>query len=194
MEYSTQFKEAILNVLQRQFLYTNIAKFGVEMARVFDKYLGDIADRFNNEILNVDTCNSSALDNLWGKLFKISRNQVINGSTVVLNDDQFREILKIRLFNTTWDGSLYDLNRFMKGLFKNRGEINIVDLQNMNSTFYIVNFELEDWEFQLFTTNKDILPRQAGCGLSVIIIDIENVFGFNGSLLQPFNQGTFINI
>lgn len=194
MEYSTQFKEAILNVLQRQFLYTNIAKFGVEMAKVFDKYLGDIAERFNNEILNVDTCNSSALDNLWGKLFKISRNQVINGSTVVLNDDQFREILKIRLFNTTWDGSLYDLNRFMKGLFKNRGEINIVDLQNMNSTFYVVNFELEDWEFQLFTTNKDILPRQAGCGLSVIIIDIENVFGFNGSQLQPFNQGTFINI
>lgn len=194
MEYSTQFKEAILNVLQRQFLYTNIAKFGVEMARVFDKYLGDIAERFNNEILNVDTCNSSALDNLWGKLFKISRNQVINGSTIVLNDDQFREILKIRLFNTVWDGSLYQLNRFMKELFKSRGEIDIIDLQNMNSTFYVVSFELEDWEFQLFTTNKDILPRQAGCGLSVIIIDIENVFGFNGSQLQPFNQGTFINI
>ena len=114
----TEFQNACKNVLQRQFLYTNIAKLGQEKAKLWDTFLGDIADRFCEEILNFDTCISSALD-YWGRVFKVPRT-FENKDTleiITLTDEQYREVLKLRTFATLYDGSLKSLNDLLKNRF-----------------------------------------------------------------------------
>lgn len=188
--YTEQFQDACLDVLQRQFNYTNIACFQQKLAGLFDKYLGDISERLNNEVLNINTCSSDALNYFWGLLFKISRTQIVNNIEVSLNDTQFREILSIRLFNTTWQGDLISLNSFLNQLFKDRGLIYIEDNLDMTTILYVFNFELEDWERYLFEKNQDILPRQAGVGNRIqVVVSTEVYFG-----MRSYGQNGYYNL
>ena len=188
------FQNVCLNVLQRQYLYTNIAKLTQLEAQVWDGYLGNLTENFCNDILNFNTCVSSALDNFWGKIFKISRvfkneetNEIYN-----LTDDEFREIIKLRAFGTTWNGSLGQLNTFLYQLFKNRGIAYCIDNLNMTSLIYSFNFQLEDWEKYLFE-QKNILPRNAGVGTEIEIYDTDKkYFGYRvyGQInILPTNVG-----
>lgn len=174
-----EFQNASINVLQRQFLYTNIAKLTQEKAKVWDKYLGDITAKFCEKILNLDTCTSSALD-YWGRVFKTPRT-FENKDTlevITLTDDEYRKILKIKTFSLSYDGSLSSLNDFLYNLFKNRGIVYCVDNLNMSTTTYAFNFVLESWEKYLFK-NNDILPRCAGVGKNINIVDSDNkYFGY----------------
>ena len=175
MENINDFQNVCLNVLQRQYCYTNIAKLTQNKAKTWDYYLGNIAERFCNEILNFNICNSSALDNYWGKIFKITRtfNNSQTGQQFTLTDDQFREIIKLRAFCTTWNGSLGQLNTFIYQLFKDRGIAYCIDNLNMTSLIYSFNFQLEDWEKYLFQYEKNILPRNAGVGIEIEIYDTD---------------------
>lgn len=114
------YSDISLNVLERQYGYTNIAKLMQERAAVLDNFLGDIVHDFTEQFFNIDTCTSEALDNYWGKLLNITR--VFTDSenvTYTLTDDEFREVIKIKLFN--WDGSLVSLNEFFRNIFAERG-------------------------------------------------------------------------
>lgn len=172
----TEFQNACKNVLQRQFLYTNIAKLGQEKAKLWDTFLGDIADRFCEEILNFDTCISSALD-YWGRVFKVPRT-FENKDTleiITLTDEQYREVLKLRTFATLYDGSLKSLNDFIYQMFKDRGNAYCIDNLNMSGMTYVFSFALESWEKYLLQ-NNDLLPRCAGVGKTINIIDNDNKF------------------
>ncbi len=185
------FQEAALNVLQKQFGYTNVSDLIMKKAAVWDKYLGDISQKFVKEILDYNTCIPEALDYFWGKILKISRNfAAADGTIFSLSNDQFREIIKIRAFGTTWDGTITSMNAFLQNLFKDRGNAYLIDNLDMTVQIFVFDFILEDWESYLFTT-QDILPRPAGVGTKIYQIDVENTFGFYGSDFQPFGQGVF---
>ena len=66
-------KKVALDNLYREFGYTNVSDLIVKRADVWDKYFGNIAEIFEQEILNLDTCVSEALDYYWGRLYKITR-------------------------------------------------------------------------------------------------------------------------
>ena len=187
------FQEISLNVLQKQYGYTNFSDLILKRSAVWDKYMGNISETFVREILDYNTCIPEALDYFWGKILKITRNfSAADGSVFSLTDDQFREIIKIRAFGTTWKGDILSMNVFLKNLFKDRGNAYILDNLDMTVQIFVFDFILEDWESYLFTT-QDISPRPGGVGTKIYQLDTENTFGFYGSDFQPFNQGVFWN-
>ena len=171
----TDYTQLALDSIQRQFGYTNISALMMEKAKIYDTY-ADVSAIFGQEIMNFDTCIPEALDYFWGLLFKITRNFTINGVSYHLTDDQFREVIKIRAFGTTWDGTISTINLFLKNLFKDRGRVYMVDALNMSTLIFAFDFELADWERALF---PQILPRPAGVGSEIEFQKIEQkYFGF----------------
>ncbi len=185
------FREISLNTLQKQYGYTNISDLILKRAAVWDKHIGNISETFVKEILDYNTCIPEALDYFWGKILKITRNfNDADGNLFTLNDEQFREIIKIRAFGTTWQGDILSMNTFLGNLFKNRGNAYLLDNLDMSVQIFVFDFILEDWELYLFTT-QDVLPRPAGVGTRIYQLDTANTFGFFGSNFQPFDQGVF---
>ncbi len=185
------FRERTLDVLQKQYGYTNISDLLLKKSVVLDAHFGDIAESFVTEILDFDTCIPAALDYYWGKVFKLSRTFTDDeGNEFSLSDAQFRKLIKIRAFGTRWNGSALMMNEFLKELYRDRGTVYMVDRQNMTVQTYVFLFQLEPWERYLFI-EKDVLPRPAGIGTAIYEITIEDTFGFHNTELQPFNQGVF---
>lgn len=185
------FRERTLDVLQKQYGYTNISDLLLKKSVVLDAHFGDIAESFVTEILDFDTCIPAALDYYWGKVFKLSRTFTDDeGNEFSLSDAQFRTLIKIRAFGTRWNGSALMMNEFLKELYRDRGTVYMVDRQNMTVQTYVFLFQLEPWERYLFV-EKDILPRPAGIGTAIYEITTEDTFGFHNTELQPFNQGVF---
>lgn len=81
--------------------------------KFLDTAITGFARSFNDAIFNLDTCNADGLE-LWGKLLQISR-PVINGSLV--SDEQYRLLLKSKIYVLVWDGSAYGLTSLIRGLF-----------------------------------------------------------------------------
>lgn len=182
-------KQVSLDNLQRQFGYTNVSDLILKRSEVWDKYFGNISEKFEDEILNLDTCVSEALDYYWGRLYKISRvftNK--QGEKFTLDDDLFREILKIRAFGSRWNGTLAQMNEFMANVFKGERFVFVTDSQSMSGGLKYEFSTLTPEELYLFS-EKDILPRQAGVGLEIHVIDPDTTFGFYGTELQPWSQG-----
>lgn len=182
-------KQVSLDNLQRQFGYTNVSDLILKRSEVWDKYFGNISEKFEDEILNLDTCVSEALDYYWGRLYKISRvftNK--QGEKFTLDDDLFREILKIRAFGSRWNGTLAQMNDFMANVFKGERFVFVTDSQSMSGGLKYEFSTLTPEELYLFS-EKDILPRQAGVGLEIHVIDPDTTFGFYGTELQPWSQG-----
>ena len=187
------FKEVALDILQKQYGYTNVSDLMIKRATVWDNYLGDVSERFITEILDYNTCIPEALDFIWGRMLKVTRTFAgVDGENFTLTDDQFREIIKIRAFGTIWDGSVYKMNRFLQDLFKNRGTAYVQDSLDMKYEIFVFDFMLEPWEEYLFLY-KDILPRPAGVGIAIYNLFADSTFGFEGTEFQPFNQGVLWN-
>lgn len=187
------FKEVALDILQKQYGYTNVSDLMIKRATVWDNYLGDVSERFITEILDYNTCIPEALDFIWGRMLKVTRTFAgADGENFTLTDDQFLEIIKIRAFGTIWDGSVYKMNRFLQDLFKNRGTAYVQDSLDMKYEIFVFDFMLEPWEEYLFLY-KDILPRPAGVGIAIYNLFADSTFGFEGTEFQPFNQGVLWN-
>lgn len=173
------YQQVSLNVLERQFGYTNVAALMIERANVFNQFLGDVVGDLINQFFNIDECDPVALDNYWGKLLGITRVFEDDGGNVyTLTDDEFREIIKIKLF--FWDGSLISLNEFFRNIFAGRGSFFAVDTQDMTTIKFVIGFSLTPNEIAMFT-KFDIFPRPAGIGSRIQIVPAEQkYFGFAG--------------
>ena len=183
----------MLDILQKQYGYTNVSDLMIKRAAVWDNYLGDVSERFITEILDYNTCIPEALDFIWGRMLKVTRTFAgADGENFSLSDDQFREIIKIRAFGTIWNGSVYKMNRFLQDLFKDRGTAYVQDSLDMKYEIFVFDFALEPWEEYLFLY-KDILPRPAGVGIAIYNLFTDSTFGFEGTEFQPFNQGVLWN-
>lgn len=181
--------QVALDNLQRQFGYTNVSDLIMKRAAVWDTNFNGIADTFVKDILDLDTCVSNALDYYWGRIYKLSRGyNDENGDLVLLSDEMYRQMLKIRAFGSRWNGTLAQMNEFMSNLFAGRGFVFVTDSQSMSGGLKYDFTTLTPEEIYLFTHN-DILPRQAGVGLEIHIIDTDTTFGFYGTELQPWSQG-----
>lgn len=185
------FIEIANNCLQYQFGYSNIHTLMLEKSKILNKYLGTAVSDFGSQVLDYNTCISSALDYFWGKFFKISRVfKDSEGRLFSLTDNQFREIIKIKAFATTWNGTIATLNNFLTELFKTRGICYVIDNQDMTFSTFTFLFELEPWEKYLFAT-YDILPRSAGVGVEIIVVETKyfGLLGYNGLADNPIRTG-----
>lgn len=187
-----EFSQIALDNLQKQFGYTNLSDLLMKRAEVWDNNFGNISEKFRDEILNLDTCVPSALDYFWGRIYRITRTfEDGEGNPMVLSDDLFREILKIKAFGSRWDGCVKSMNEFLSNLFSGRGKVYVIDRQDMKAEVFAFFFNLTDEERYLFKF-KDILPRPAGIGVSIFELG-DDLLGFYGSDYLPFNDGVFWN-
>ena len=149
----------------------------------------DFWQDFNNDILNLATCNSFGLS-LWGRLLRIQRPIYMNGGIrYVFNDDQYRLLLQARIYLLTFDGSAKSLNQFFKTLFPNV----LVEVQDNLDMTVSINFLSEitpDVEAVLKLHEIDpitgeviytFIPRPSGVKYIINTdVDYSKVFGFEG--------------
>lgn len=186
----TPFKEITLNNLQRQFGYTNISDLLIKKSEIWDKRFGNLKDRLVRDIIDVNTCVPSALDNFWGRLYKITRTYVDNlGNTLVLTDDEFREMIKFKQFGSRWNGAIQSMNTFLNDIFKDRGNCYMIDKQDMTVEIFVFEFPLSDVELFLFK-EKDILPRPAAVGVDIFEQGKGKWFGFADYATTVYNHTT----
>ena len=117
--------------------------------------------------------------------------QPTDGSSPLLNDDNYRIILKAKVVKNQWKGTINNFYNFWKVLFKKSlSNIYLIDTQNMEPVVVI-------WSSQVTPIIEDflvhglIVPKPAGLGLVIRRIEQDEVFGLYGTELQGFDNGTF---
>jgi len=173
-------------------------------------------DNFYNIIWNIDTAKGFGLD-IWGRILGISRLLEINdpgatfgfygsllqpfdqgtfGSHVsntayFLSDDAYRSLLLLKALINISSGNAPTLNGILTSLFGAGFRCYILEVGTMRIR-YVFEFTLTPYQRALFN-NPNVTPRPAGVGYETYEIDTAHTFGFAGSGLQPFDQGTFQN-
>lgn len=144
---------------------------------------------FNKDVLNLATCNAFGLS-LWGRLLRVQRPTYLDGGVAkVFTDEQYRLLLKARVFLLTFDGSTKSLNQFFKTLFPDV-VVEVVDNLDMTVNINFLNEITPDIEVVLRMHEIDpitgelvytFLPRPAGVQYVINTeVDYSKVFGFEG--------------
>jgi len=145
--------------------------------------------------------NSYGLD-VWGRIVGVSRNlnipqDIVNpggysftAGTYVLGDADFRTLILIKALANITTCTSQSLNALLTRLFSSRGRCYVKDTGNMTMTFTF-EFYLLPYEYAIVAISG-VIPHPAG-----VLVSIEqipgDVFGFEGTGLQPFDQGTFFS-
>ena len=169
-----------------------------------------------DKIINLNTAVGFGLD-IWGRIVAISREfisvelknkylgfdpqgihhtridtldnapfyQKIDGK-VLLSDEGYRFYILIKALINISNSSLYNLNSMLNMLFGDNKNIMIIHTDTMALRLLILSEVPEVARNALLRMNW--LP--AGVNLDIYQV-ITPTFGFNGSFLHPFNQGTF---
>lgn len=106
-----------------------------------------------------------------------------------LTDEAYRQLIFLKAAINITDGSLASLNRIMDMMFGERGTVCVLHVGTMRIRFFF-DFYLQPFERALIARD-DVPPKPAGVGFDVYEIRRADTFGFQGSGLQPFNQGNF---
>ena len=143
-----------------------------------------------HDVLDLNTANTFGLA-IWGSMLGIDRPTYINsdGDTVSFSDDTYRMLLKAKILRLNKRPTIPNINEFLITLF-GKGSF-ASDPQNMTLVTYTIA-TIPTAEVEAISRIADFFPRPAGVGINIQPIDYQNTFGFNGSGLQPFNQGNFI--
>lgn len=115
-----------------------------------------------------------------------------NTGGFTLNDNSFRTLILTKALANISTTTAPALNQLIQNLFPGRGRAYVLDLGNM-AMRYVFEFSLSTIEYAILA-NSGVLPHPAGVLVSILVIDA-NQFGFAeaGTLVEPFNFGTFFN-
>jgi hypothetical protein len=170
-------------------------------------------DNFYNLVWNIDTAQGFGLD-IWGRIIGIDRLLEIkdpggtfgfdgsgrdpwdqgtfgdhaSNTSYLLSDNAYRSLLLLKASINISACDIPTLKKMLLSLFGNR-VCYVLDLGGMRIR-YVFEFNLTPYEQALFS-KEGLVPRPAGVGYEIYELDTANTFGFDGSGLQPFGQGTF---
>lgn len=167
---------------------------------------------FFRDVFDIRTARGVGLD-IWGRILGISRNVQLDDTEVLgfsgsgllpfdqgvfnpggstktypLADDRYRQLLIFKALANISSTDAATINRLMSLLFAGR-TIAVLEIGVM-AIRYLFPFRLKDWERSLFMRGG-ALARGAGVRYEFLEYDPERTFGFRGSNLSPFGQGTF---
>lgn len=106
-----------------------------------------------------------------------------------LSDDAYRILILTKALANISASSAPAINAQLTNLFPGRGPCFALDGGSM-SMAYVFEFLLTPVEMAI-VANSGAIGRPAGVRAVLIEVDAPHAFGFAGSGLQPFNQGTF---
>lgn len=147
-------------------------------------------DWYDN-VFNIETANDFGLS-VWGEILDFSRNvKTRTGEAHYLTTDQYRMVLKGQMLRFGMGVSAPEVNEWLSVVFKGVTTAHCVDTYDMTAIPFVCR-STPSPEITWLLSNVDFLVRPAGVGYKVLIVP-NDVFGFNGSGLKPFNQGVFAN-
>lgn len=113
--------------------------------------------------------------------------------TFALSDDAYRTLILIKAFANICETTIPALNAMLQVLFAGRGRCYVQDYGAM-AMAYAFEFVLTPVEYAILT-QTNVPPHPAGVMVNIVQVDLSasGIFGFDGSGLQPFNQGTFFS-
>lgn len=140
------------------------------------------------EVADMESAAGVFLD-WWGERVGVTRYIKVNGEYVRLDDDYYRFLLFYRARCNLSDATCATMNRMLSQLTSER--IFVVDYQDMTLQSIVIIGSISDLMATILQT-YGLLNRPAGVMTNFIIIyPDEQIFGFEGSELQPFDQGVF---
>ena len=164
----------------------------------------DIVMFFDN-IFNVETAVGYGLD-MWGNIVGVSRfipNWQSASTIYTLNDEDFRRVIFFKAAANIMDSTMYSMNYLLKSLYPEyncyirlssnyQADASGVyhDSNPMVIEYVFIDTILTELEKSIFTYVGDF-NRGAGVRFSLSEYDYDEIFGFYGSGLQPFDQGVF---
>ena len=158
---------------------------------------------FYDTIFNVQTAQGYGLD-VWGNIVGVSRSIPSHESPTTmlfLSDEDFKQLIMVKASANIMDSSLYSMNYLLKQLYPNfTCYIQLVnnwqndDGRYYNSTPMEINYvffgRLSNIERSIFDAVGDF-NRGAGVHWNLFEFEQDEIFGYVGSELQPFDQGVF---
>lgn len=143
---------------------------------------------WTKDVLNISTANDFGLS-VWGNLLQVPRTYKIDGVMTTLEKEQYRLLLRGRLLYLRMNGSVPQINQYLKLLFESDGTAFVRDNLDMTMT-YILDFT-PTTEQMVVLLNTNVLPRPAGVGYKIYVLPDEEIFGFEGSDWVGFDQAPF---
>lgn len=145
-------------------------------------------DKFHQAIADPQTAYGVFLD-WWGKRVGVDRYIKVNGEYVRFDDDYYRFLIFYRalcnIANATADAANQLLSKLTDTV------VFVVDYQDMAISSIVIIGAIPDLQAQILS-QYGLLNRPAGVLANYLIIyPDEQIFGFEGSQLLPFNQGVF---
>jgi hypothetical protein len=165
------------------------------LAKAFQLHL-DLSpdvDLFYKKMFDIYTAEGEGLDN-WGRILNIGR--IISDENVILtlSDDMYRLLLLYKALANISASSPDSLNVLLDALCK-------TEAANLPKSAYVLEVGpmVIRWVFEAYLNEEQLavfkaagtLARGAGVGWELYAITPYEVFGFDGSGLQPFNQAPF---
>lgn len=109
-------------------------------------------------------------------------------SSYQLPDVQLRELIIIRAAINILYATAININKFLLMIFNGRRAY--YSITGHMTAEYVFEFALTPFE-RMFVYTLNILPKPSGVGISYREVDVNKVFGFEGSGLQNFDNGVF---
>lgn len=145
-------------------------------------------DQVHSMIADVQTAGGLFLD-WWGERVGVSRYLYVDGQYVRFDDDYYRFLIMYRAVCNISDSTAATMNKMLSTLTSTR--VFVVDYQNMSIQSIVVVGNIEELQAQILET-YGLLNRPAGVLTNFLIIyPNEQIFGFDGQELHPFEQGVF---
>ena len=148
----------------------------------------DQLEEIAGQVADVETAKGVFLD-WWGKRIGIDRYIKVKDDYVRFDDDYFRFLLLYRAVCNVSDSTCATMNRMLSLLTSTR--VFVVDYGDMSLNSVVIIGSITEIQAQILQT-YGLLNRPAGVMANFLIIyPDEEIFGFEGSDLLPFDQGVF---
>lgn len=173
---------------------------------------------FYNILWNLNTASGWGLD-IWGRIVGVSRNVQMSDpdaitfgfkttpqdskftpfnvapfsgagaqfQTYQLPDSLYKQLIIIKAASNILYATAPNINKYMKTIFDDRAYYYITGHMTAK---YIFEFDLTPFQ-RLITYTLKLLPEPCGVLVSYESSPIREIFGFEGSDYQPFDQGVF---
>lgn len=143
---------------------------------------------FYDAIANPETAKGVFLD-WWGERIGVDRNILINGEYQRFDDDYFRFLIYYRAACNVATDTAEAANQLLSRLTDTT--VFVVDYLNMSINSIVIIGAIPDLQAAVLAT-YGLLNRPAGVLTNLLIIyPDEQIFGFLGQDLLPFDQGVF---
>ena len=152
-------------------------------------------DLFYNKIFNILTAEGTGLD-AWGVITAMPRtiDDPDTGRSITLDDEYYRLLLLYKAMANISPSDAHSLNSLLQSLV-NTGIAAfprlayVLEVDTMVIRWVFEDF-LNDMQLLVFKA-AGTLARGGGVGWELYAVDPQKVFGFDQSLMQPFNQAPF---